>query len=171
MALEDLGPAERLAAGAIGEPGQRRFFLEVTAGGEVHSFPCEKGQVAELARQGLQLLTVAGLVSDQEAVERLVASGLPISDPEEPKFRIGSISVAIHESEFLSITLGSPDEAESVTFVVSPEQFRAMSLVAVDVVAAGRPICPRCGLPEDPAGHKCPSVNGHHGQPLADNGD
>ena len=81
MAVEDLGPAERLAAGAIGQPGQRRFFLEVTAGGRIHSFPCEKAQVAELAQQGLQLLTLAGLESDEEAVQRLVGSRLPIIDP------------------------------------------------------------------------------------------
>jgi len=162
MAVKDLGPAERLAAGAIGKPGQRQFFLEVTAGGGIYSFPCEKGQVAELAQQGLQLLKVAGLEADQEAVQRLVQSGLPITDPDEPEFRIGSIGVAVNQSEFLSITLGSTDDEESATFVVTPEQFRAMALVAVDVVAAGRPICPRCGLPEDPDGHRCPSVNGHH---------
>jgi uncharacterized repeat protein (TIGR03847 family) len=163
MAVEDLGPAERLAAGAIGQPGQRRFFLEVTAGGKVHSFPCEKSQVAELAQQGLQLLTVASLEPDEEAVQRLVQSRLPIIDPEEPKFRIGSIGVAVHLSDFLSITFTSTDDEDSATFVVTPEQFRAMALVAVEVVAAGRPICPRCGLPEDPDGHRCPSVNGHHG--------
>ena len=163
MAVEDLGPAERLAAGAIGQPGQRRFFLEVTAGGLVHSFPCEKSQVAELAQQGLQLLNVASLESDEEAVQRLVISHLPIIDPEQPKFRIGSIGVAVHLSEFLSITLSSTDDEDSATFVVTPEQFRAMALVALEVVAAGRPICPRCGLPEDPDGHRCPSVNGHHG--------
>jgi uncharacterized repeat protein (TIGR03847 family) len=163
MAIEDLGPAERLAAGAIGQPGQRRFFLEVTAGGRTHSFPCEKSQVGELAHQGLQLLSLANLDSDEEAVQRLVLSRLPITDPEQPKFRIGSIGIAVHESEFLSITFTSPDEEDSATFVVTPEQFRAMALVAVEVVAAGRPICPRCGLPEDPDGHRCPSVNGHHG--------
>jgi hypothetical protein len=163
MAIEDLGPAERLAAGAIGQPGQRRVFLEVTAGGRTHSFPCEKSQVGELAHQGLQLLSLANLDSDEEAVQRLVLSRLPITDPEQPKFRIGSIGIAVHESEFLSITFTSPDEEDSATFVVTPEQFRAMALIAVEVVAAGRPICPRCGLPEDPDGHRCPSVNGHHG--------
>ena len=135
----------------------------MTAGGIIHSFPCEKGQVAELARQGLQLLKLASLESDEEAVQRLVQGRLPIVDPEEPKFRIGSIGVAVHESEFLSITLGSvDDEDDTATFVVTPEQFRAMALVAVDVVLAGRPICPLCGLLEDPEGHRCPSVNGHH---------
>jgi uncharacterized repeat protein (TIGR03847 family) len=152
-----------MAAGAIGRPGQRRFFLEITAAGRIHSFPCEKSQVAELAQQGLQLLTVASLESDEEAVRRLVATGLPIVDPEEPRFRIGSIGVSVDRSEFLSITLSSVDEDESSAFVVTPEQFRAMALVAMEVVSAGRPICPRCLLPEDPDGHRCPWVNGHHG--------
>ena len=163
MPIENLGPAERFAAGALGQPGSRRFFLEVTTGGTIHSFPCEKSQVAELASQGLQLLLLAGLHPDHHAVEHLVATGLQITDPEEPRFRIGSIGVAVDASELLSITFGSIEEDESATFVVSPEQFRAMALVAVEVVAAGRPICPRCQLPEDPEGHRCPSVNGHHG--------
>jgi uncharacterized repeat protein (TIGR03847 family) len=162
MTLEDLGPADRFAAGAIGLPGARRFFLEVAAAGTVHSFPIEKGQVAELASQGLQLLILAGLSSDDQSVESLVSSGLSIDDPIEPRFRVGSIGVTINSGESLSITLGSVDEDESTTFVVSAEQFRAMALVAVGVVAAGRPICPRCQLPEDPEGHRCPWVNGHH---------
>lgn len=162
MAAEELGPAERFAAGAIGRPGSRRFFLQVTTGGAVHSFPCEKSQVAELASQGLQLLILAGISQDDDAVRRLLATGLEIAEPEEPRFRVGSIGVAVGPSELLSITLGSADEDASTTFVVSPEQFRAMALVAVEVVAAGRPICPRCQLPEDPEGHRCPSVNGHH---------
>lgn len=163
MALDDLGPADRFAAGAIGEPGSRRFFLEVTAGETIHSFPCEKSQVAELASQGLQLLLLAGLEPNPDTVYHLMASGLQITDPDAPRFPIGSIGVAVDASELLSITFGSVDEDESATFVVSPEQFRAMALVAVEVVAAGRPICPRCQLPEDPEGHRCPSVNGHHG--------
>jgi uncharacterized repeat protein (TIGR03847 family) len=162
MAVDELGPAERFAAGAIGQPGSRRFYLEVTARGAVYAFPCEKSQVAALAVQGLQLLTMAGIEPDDDAVNRLVEDGLDIVDPEEERFRIGSIGLAVNPSEFLLVTLGSEDEGQSASFVVSPEQFRAMAIVAAHVVAAGRPICPRCQLPEDPDGHRCPSVNGHH---------
>jgi hypothetical protein len=162
MELEELGPAERFAAGAIGEPGQRRFYLSVTAGGVTHTFPCEKGQVGELARQGLQVLIAAELSPDQEAVDRLVTGGLEVEEPEEPRFRIGSIGMGVSGNGLLTLTLGSVDEDSSVSFVVSAEQFQAMAVVAIAVVAAGRPICPRCGLPEDPTGHDCPWVNGHH---------
>jgi hypothetical protein len=162
MELEELGPAERLAAGAIGEPGQRRFYLAVTASGTTHTFPCEKNQVGELAQQGLAILMAAGIRPDQEAVDRLVATGLEVEEPEEPRFRIGSIGIGVGSNGLLTMTLGSVDENDSVSFVISAEQFQAMAVVAIDVVAAGRPICPRCGLPEDPTGHNCPWVNGHH---------
>jgi uncharacterized repeat protein (TIGR03847 family) len=32
---------------------------------------------------------------------------------------------------------------------------------AASVVSAGRPPCPFCGLPLDPAGHVCPRQNGY----------
>jgi uncharacterized repeat protein (TIGR03847 family) len=163
MGVEQLGPAERLAAGAIGEPGQRQFYLEVTTAGAVHSFPCEKSQIAELATRGLQLLISAGLEADSEAVERIVQSGLEINEPAEPRFRIGSIGVGVTPNQFVSLTFGNiEDEDDLVGFVVTPEQFRAMALVALEVVAAGRPLCQWCGLPIDPAGHRCPAANGHH---------
>ena len=161
MALEDLGPAERFAAGALGVPGSRRFFVEVTANGVVRAFPCEKSQVAELAEQGLRMLAAAGIGIDEAAVETLVGTGLEISEPESPSFRIASIGVAIERSEFITVVLGS-EEGEEVRFVVTAEQFRAMALMAARVVAAGRPICPRCQLPMDPDGHRCPSSNGHY---------
>ncbi|MDP3984541.1 MAG: DUF3090 family protein [Acidimicrobiia bacterium] len=162
MELEDLGPAERFAAGAIGEPGRRHFYMEVTASGVKHSFPCEKGQVAELAQQGMQLLISAGLTPDQEAVGRLVKGGLGIDQPDEARFRVGLIGMGLTASELITINFGSVDEDGSVSFIVSPEQFQAMAVVALEVVASGRPICTRCGLPEDPEGHDCPWVNGHH---------
>ncbi|CAN5643518.1 MAG: DUF3090 family protein [Acidimicrobiia bacterium] len=162
MAMKDLGPAERFAAGAIGEPGSRFFFIEVTANAIVHSFPCEKSQVADLAERGLQLLAAAGLNIDEAAVEHLVASGLEISDPESPAFRISTIAIAIVANEFITLVFGSEEAEDEVRFIVTAEQFRAMALMAAKVVASGRPICPRCQLPMNPEGHRCPSSNGHH---------
>jgi len=160
--MKDLGPAERFAAGAVGPPGSRVFYLEVTANAEVHSFPCEKSQVADLAQRGLQLLVAAGLEIDESAVENIVATGLPIGDPVTPSFRIASIAIAVVANEFITLVLGSPEGEEEVRFIVTAEQFRAMALIAARVVASGRPICPRCQLPMDPEGHRCPSSNGHH---------
>src|SRR4051794_9341375 len=43
-----------------------------------------------------------------------------------------------------------------------PEPPRAFTARAGRVVAAGRPPCPLCGQPLDPAGHLCPRHNGYH---------
>lgn len=164
MAIEDLGPAERFAAGAIGEPGQRRFYLVVTAAGVDHALLAEKEQIATLASRGLEILDEHDISSDQEAVERLIDEGLPIEDPgaEGERFRVGDISISLSSSELLTVTIESSEADDGVSFVIAPEQFRAMAVVALQVVASGRPTCPWCRLPMDPQGHECPARNGHH---------
>lgn len=160
MAIEDLGPAERFAAGAVGDPGRRRFFLAVQAGGRFLTFLTEKTQVEALAVQGIQILERHGIVADDTAVDALVA-GWPVVDLEEgeERFRVGEIALSIAPSELMTLVLTSIEEDESVSFVIAPEQFRAMAAVALRVVAAGRPPCPWCGLPVDPDGHECPARN------------
>lgn len=161
MDIENLGPAERFAAGAIGRPGQRRFYLQVVAGGEAHSLLAEKQQIEALATQGLEILETHEISSDDRAVDRLVDLGLPISDPGDgnERFRVGTITIAMAPSELLTVTVESADEDDALTFVIAPEQFRAMATVALDVVAAGRPTCPWCRLPMDPNDHECPARN------------
>jgi uncharacterized repeat protein (TIGR03847 family) len=161
MAIEDLGPAERFAAGAVGRPGHRRFYLQVTAGGLQHSMLAEKAQIAALASQGLEILDEHAVSSDGQAVGRLIELGLDIADPGEEgeRFRVGTISISMAPSELLTITIESIEEDDAVNFVIAPEQFRAMATVALQVVAAGRPTCPWCRLPMDPENHECPARN------------
>lgn len=160
--IEDLGPAERFAAGAAGEPGSRRFYLQVRAAGGVHSLLAEKQQVSALAEEGVRVLDAHGISSDASVVDAIVAAGLPIEDPGEggERFRVGQVSIGMAPSELLTITIESVDEDDGVSFVIAPEQFRAMAKVALDVVAAGRPTCQWCRLPIDPGGHECPARNG-----------
>ncbi|MFP5332897.1 MAG: DUF3090 family protein [Acidimicrobiia bacterium] len=164
MAVEDLGPAERIVAGAVGEPGQRRFYLQIHAGGSLTTLLAEKQQVAALAEQGLRILAQRGISSEQEAVDRLVAQGLQVVDPGDgnERFRVGEISIALGSAELLIVEIVSIEEDDAVSFVIAPEQFRAMAQVALDVVAAGRPLCQWCQMPMDPEGHACPARNGHH---------
>ncbi len=156
----DLGPAERFAAGAIGEPGRRRFYLEVVAGGLRYSFGAEKEQVAALSSQGLRILAAGDVAVDRDAVRRILASGLDVSEPDREAFRVGTISMGLAADGMVVLTLTDPDRVEGVSFVVAPEQFTAMALRALEVVAAGRPICQWCRLPmDDPEHHDCPAWN------------
>lgn len=161
MEIEDLGPAERFTAGAIGSPGDRRFYLQVVAAGTSHSLLAEKAQIAALGAQGLEILEDHEISSDEAAVDRLVEAGLEIEDPglDGERFRVGTISIAMAPSELLTVTVESIEEDDAVTFVIAPEQFRAMAMVALEVVAAGRPTCPWCRLPMDPEHHECPARN------------
>ncbi len=162
MALEDLGPAERFSAGAIGVPGNRRFFLVATVDGVNHAIAAEKEQVAALAAHGVEILNDHDISSDDESVQRLVDSGLEFDDPGEGEFRAGDISLGLTPSHLLVVTIHDADGEKGVQFLISPEQFRAMAQVALRVVASGRPTCRWCRLPMDPDGHECPARNGHH---------
>ena len=50
---------------------------------------------------------------------------------------------------------------QSVRVVLSPPQARSFVRRARALVSAGRPPCPFCGGPLDPAGHVCPRANGY----------
>lgn len=159
--MRDLGPAEELVAGAIGEPGRRHFYLQITAAGDTVWLPAEKQQVATLASQSLTLLSAADLSPDHEAVA-VIKGHLTLRTPESEGFSVGGIQIAVLESQLITLVVTSPEEDDSLRFLVTPEQLAAMAEFALEVVASGRPICPRCQLPEDPEGHRCPAVNGHH---------
>ena len=152
-----LGPAERLVAGAIGEPGDRTFYVEVAAGGETHWFVAEKQQVAVLASRSLEL--VRRLAPDRVPAE---PGDLQLGQPAEPVFRIGEIGLSYPPAgDLVTLVFSSTDEDdEPVEFAATLAQLEAMAIVALAVVAAGRPPCPRCNLPMDADGHVCPALNG-----------
>lgn len=159
--MRDLGPAEHLVAGALGEPGDRHFYIQVTAAGETLWLHAEKQQVAALASQSLAILAAADLHPDPDVVAG-IRENLLLTEPENEIFAVGTVQLAVLESELITIAIGSAEEEDDgIRFLVAPEQIQAMAESALEVVAAGRPICPHCHLPEDPAGHRCPAGNGH----------
>lgn len=159
--MNDVGPAERFVAGAIGEPGDRTFYIEVVSASESYWFVCEKGQVAALGTRALELLSEASALPDPDAVDMLL-SRADLGEPGELLFRVGPMTLSIAEgSELITVELmNAEDEEDGISFVVAPEQVQAMGLKALESVGKGRPICPDCRLPmiED---HKCPARNGH----------
>lgn len=159
--MTDLGPAEQFVAGAIGQPGQRQFFIQVTASGATHWFPLEKQQVSNLGSQSLNLLTTGEIEADLTSVMAIRAD-LSLQPPTSTSFTVGAIQIALLASELIEVTLTSIEGDDSARFLVAPEQLQAMAEYALETVAQGRPICPRCQLPMDPDGHRCPSTNGHH---------
>lgn len=165
----DLNPVDRITTDAIGEPGQRVFYLQARQGRRLVTLICEKEHVAALAVAIDQvLLSLAG--DDADAVvepDPTLMGSMELEVPLEPAFRAGRVNLGYDEvSEMLVIVAYelAEEEEEPVSvarFWVTPGQMRAFSIHAQEVVAAGRPICAMCGEPIDPEGHFCPRRNGH----------
>jgi uncharacterized repeat protein (TIGR03847 family) len=162
---DDLGTVV-LVTGAVGEPGQRVFYLQAQGPLGNHTVKCEKGQVAALAEHLEQLLAdlpALGTVA-------LVPTDLkPSWDP--PRFVLGTIGLAYDaDTDHVVVVLEElvrVDEDEDETDVehdgLRLEITRGVASVfcarAKEIVAAGRPACRWCGRPMDADGHPCPRMN------------
>ena len=145
--------------GAVGDPGDRTFFIEVEASTGTLWFLLEKAQVAALSIQSTRLLRESG-VADPEDVHELEPVRRPSDDVE---FRVGEVRLAYTESTGL-VTLmlfsRAQDDSEPVEFTLTPAQLATSARFGAEAVTAGRPSCARCGLAKDPEGHACPADNG-----------
>jgi uncharacterized repeat protein (TIGR03847 family) len=162
MAIFELDPVDQIAVAAVGEPGQRQFFLLASGSGRTLTLTCEKSQIQALVVRLQQMMTAQGI----EGAEAASAASL---EPGEPEWRVGEMGLGYHEDRHMFVLVasegaageeGSGDDAPSVRLWLSHDQVASLSKQAETVLVAGRPLCPRCGLPMDPAGHPCPVKNG-----------
>jgi len=163
MPIFELDPVDEIAVAAVGEPGQRRFFLLAKGLGRTLTLTCEKAQIQALIVRLHQMMESQGI----EVPERPPGdAGL---SPGEPEWPVGEMGLGYHEARRMFVLVASQsaateesaaEDAPSVRFWLSHQQVVAFSKQAETVLTAGRPLCPRCGLPMDPAGHPCPVSNG-----------
>lgn len=166
MAIYELDPVDRIAVAAVGEPGQRRFFLLASGSGRTLTLGCEKSQIQALIVRLHQMLEAQQIEGSEDAPAS--RAGL---EPGDPEWQIGEMGLGYHEARQMFVLVASEgavgeqseapaDDAPSVRFWLRREQVVAFSKQAESVLSAGRPLCPRCGLPMDPSGHPCPVMNG-----------
>jgi uncharacterized repeat protein (TIGR03847 family) len=65
------------------------------------------------------------------------------------------------DEEEIEVADDDPDGPDLVRVRLTPTRARAFAERALRTVASGRPPCPLCGQPLDPAGHLCPRRNGY----------
>ena len=167
----DLNPVTRITAGAVGEPGQRTFYVQARQGSQSVTLLCEKQQVAALAMGIEQLLEQIAQKDPQLAgrPDELLDVDMSLDEPLEPAFRVGQMGLGYDEEHNLLVLVAqellpegeNTENASSARFWGTPVQMRTMARHATQVVASGRPTCPLCGAPMDPEGHFCPRRNGH----------
>jgi uncharacterized repeat protein (TIGR03847 family) len=166
----DLNPVDRITTDAVGEPGNRVFYLQARKGQRQVTLVCEKEHVAALALATEQVLLALADGDAEKVVEPdpVIDGGMALEYPLEPVFRVGEVNLGYDQVSQLLVVIAYElmDEEEEgnpsvARFWATPAQMRAFSIHGQEVVAAGRPRCPMCGEPMDPEGHFCPRRNGH----------
>jgi uncharacterized repeat protein (TIGR03847 family) len=167
----DLDPVTHLTTDAIGQPGQRVFYIQGWQEDRVVTLLVEKVQIQSLA-MGLNdfLKEVNTRFPDlPEASDDFDEGKMHIQPPVDPVFRVGEIGlgydadrdlICLIAREILNADM-QPDDASVARFWATRSQMLALTRWGLDVASHGRPICPQCGEPMDPAGHFCPKKNGH----------
>ncbi len=174
MPRRDLDPVTRLTADAVGEPGQRTFLIQAASGLEQITLLVEKEQVRVLAERVTAWLPelAADRPENPDEVQAAESGELNLSAPLEPDFRVGQLTltydpgrdrVVVQATELVAEDEGDipVQEPQEVRLWVTRSQLRVMARHGAEVVQRGRPPCPLCGNPLDPAGHVCPAQNGH----------
>jgi uncharacterized repeat protein (TIGR03847 family) len=167
----DLEHVDKVTAGAVGEPGQRTFYLQAREGERTVTILVEKEQVELLATSILEILATIGT----ETGEGPPDESLELEPPLEPLWRAGRLSIGYAEDrdrmllELQELVEGAEEEEPDpdlpeparVRLWATREQMLALSRHGAAVAARGRPRCRFCGNPMDPEGHACPAMNGH----------
>jgi uncharacterized repeat protein (TIGR03847 family) len=169
----DLNPVTHITTDAIGQPGQRVFYIQGTTEDRVVTVIVEKVQVQTLALGVEDFLSeIQQRYPDLPAVSGSFDEALMhIQPPVDPVFRVGELGLAYDADHDLAVLVVreiqnteeqvDAEEANVVRFWCTRSQLAALGLWGLEVTGRGRPVCPYCGQPIDPSGHFCPKRNGH----------
>lgn len=177
----ELDPVDVLAAGAVGEPGRREFFVQARKADAQLTVLVEKQQVALLAAEAVAFLDrIAGEYPEPPAgIGDILGIDAEVREPAVPLFRAELIGLGFDTTRGLMLLElrergESPDadtDADTGTDATDSDegfvarmyatraQVRAMAARGLEAVASGRPQCPLCEFPMDPSGHACPRLN------------
>jgi uncharacterized repeat protein (TIGR03847 family) len=179
----ELDDIDGLGTGAVGEPGKRAFYIQARTEHAQLTVLVEKEQVALLASEAVAFLdSIAGDYPETPIV--VAETEAQLREPTVPLFRARLIGLGFDpERELVLLELreraaeaedegddgdneasGGPDNEDDdegyvARIYATRAQVRAMAALGADVVSKGRPACPLCDMPMDPAGHRCPRWN------------
>jgi uncharacterized repeat protein (TIGR03847 family) len=173
----DLNPVTHITVDAIGQPGERVFYLQGKSPTQVITLLVEKFQIQTLA------LAIENLMSELAEKAPELASASPnfeeeemiLDPPLDPMFRIGELSLGYDQEHDLLILIAkevstalteTEDEALSeVRFWCTRSQLWAMGRWSIELASRGRPVWPSTGEPILPPGEFSPKNNGHKTTP------
>jgi uncharacterized repeat protein (TIGR03847 family) len=187
----DLEPITHITTDAIGDPGNRVFYIQGWQDERTVTLIVEKVQIQTLA-VGLEqfLAEIEEKFPElEEASADYDEDKMHITPPVDPLFRVGELGLGYDTDRDLVVLItrelvaedldvkqdvGQEEDQEEnsdeihekqkgsvVRFWCSRMQIRAMCRWGIEVTSRGRPLCPQCGQPMDSKGHFCPKKNGH----------
>jgi uncharacterized repeat protein (TIGR03847 family) len=161
---------DRFVAGAVGDPGDRAFYLQARKGEDVVTLGIEKVQVAALAERMDDLLDAVDAPAHPAAEDDRA-----LEEPIVELFRVGAMALAwdagngavvieaqtpTEDGEYAELPDDAEDGPDLLRVRIDPAAARAFVRRAEALLVAGRPACPFCGQPLEPTGHFCPRGNG-----------
>jgi uncharacterized repeat protein (TIGR03847 family) len=173
----ELDDVDELGTGAVGEPGKRAFYIQARTPDAHLTVLVEKEQIALLATEAVAFLDK---IADKfpELPFDVAAAATQLREPTVPLFRARLIGLGFdpdRELVLLEFRENSPDDDDDDGAGGDPDlgdepgyvarvyatraQVRALAARGAEAVGGGRPPCPLCDLPMDPAGHRCPRWN------------
>jgi uncharacterized repeat protein (TIGR03847 family) len=179
MAKIELNPVSHITVDAIGQPGERVFYLQGRNSEHIVTLLVEKFQIQTLG------LAIENLMSElrEKLPEMLDASPnfkeeeMTLEPPLDPLFRVGELSLAYDmEKDLLiliakEIPVGEPggiddeDSVNEVHFWCNRSQLWSLARWGIELSSRGRPVWPSTGEPILPPGEFSPKNNGHKTTP------
>lgn len=165
----------RFIVSAIGQPGEREFFIQVKSDDGINTIAVEKEQVRVLSEQINNLVVEvrrSGMVDKGQIAIPPRVDNDPLEIPIEADFQLGIASIA-WKNQHIEITFQAissddfillddlDDGPDLIIANLTIDLAKGFCLRADDLVTKGRSACPFCGLPMNLSGHLCPRANGY----------
>lgn len=169
----DLNPVQHITTDAIGQPGQRVFYIQgwretdpqpvtiIIEKVQLQSLVAGLDNLFEEITRQFPALTVPAASYDEQKMH--------ILPPVDPLYRAGEMGLGYDADRDLVVILAreivmegdDPEEAAVTRYWATRLQCQRLKAWALEVLKRGRPICVQCGQPMEPEGHFCPKKNGH----------
>lgn len=173
----DLNPITHITVDAVGQPGERIFYLQGKSLKQEITLLVEKFQIQTLA------LAVENLMSEllektpdlADASPDYSEESMTLEPPLDPLFRVGELSLGYDPEQDLMILIAKevpldmPDAEEEalseVRFWCTRSQLWALGRWGIELSSRGRPVWPSTGEPILPPGEFSPKNNGYKSTP------
>jgi len=172
----DMKSVSQITVDAIGEPGDRVFYLQGRNSEQVITLLVEKFQIQTLA------LAIENLMSElrEKLPDMLDASPnyteeeMSLTPPFDPLFRVGELSLGYDPEQDLMVLIAKEipldtekddEDLSEIRFWCTRSQLWALGRWGIELSSRGRPVWPSTGEPILPPGEFSPKNNGHKTTP------